>query len=201
MSSLFTTQEQEALNAPHVTRAWFLELDHPDGTKRYHNGYGDLSLPLPSGGDPVDWIGVSNPFTNVVSVIGQVEDPRFGSAPTVSVVLTGVSSAFMKQWKDDARDIEGRSATVYWAAVDPESPNPDGLITSLKPLFPGGKVTAPRLTRTVSMNFISLTVESFFHAQNFPGGEMWSDAGQQRRFPGDLGLSEMGTIVVATRRS
>lgn len=200
MSILFTTDEQAALKGPHIVRAYFLELDHPDGTKRYHNGYGDLDLPFPSGGSAVTWQGVSNPFNNVLAAIGQVEDPRFGSAPSVNVALVGVNAAFMKQWKDDARSIEGRAATVYFAMVDPENPNETGLITTLKPLFPGGRVTAPALKRTATVNVITLTIESFFQSQNFPFGGMWSNAGQQRRYTGDLGLSEMGTIVAATRR-
>ena len=198
--SLFTPTEQDALKAPHVSRAFFVELFHQDGVRYFHNGYGSLELSLPSGGDLVEWIGMSDPFTGTVVGISEVEEPRFGSAPTIQVALAGVNSAYLKKWKDDARGLEGRVANVYFAMFDPESPNQDGLITSLKPLFPGGRVTAPSFKHTNSMRVVGLTVESFFQSQNAPFGGMWDYAGQKRRYSADEGLSEMGTIVNATRR-
>lgn len=189
---------QEALRAPHVGRIFCVELEFPTETKRLHNGYGDVDLSL--NGTSYTWRGMSDPTGSTLVSISDIEDPRFGSAPTLDIALSGVDAAYLKSIKDIARDIEGLSASVYFGVVNPEEPNDGGLIVPLTPLFPFGRMTAPSLKRNASENIILITIESFFQSQNYPFGGKWSDAGQQKRYPGDLALSEMGTEVLATRR-
>jgi hypothetical protein len=189
---------QTALRAPHVGRIFCVELVFPDETKRLHNGYGDVDLTLD--GTSYTWRGMSDPLGGVLVSMSEIEDPRFGSAPTISIALTGVDAAYLKSIKDIARDIEGLEANVYFCVVDPEEPNDTGLIVPLTPLFPFGRMTAPALKRSATENTILITIESFFQSQNYPFGGKWSDVAQQKRYPGDLGLSEMGTQVLATRQ-
>lgn len=191
-------QYQDKLRAPHVGRIFCVELEFPDETKRLHNGYGDVQLSL--NGTSYTWRGMSDPLGGVLVSISEIEDPRFNSAPTIDIALTGVDAAYLKSIKDIARDIEGLSASVYFGMIDPEEPNDGGLIVPLTPLFPFGKMTAPALKRSATENTVLITIESFFQSQNYPFGGKWSDTGQQKRYPGDLGLSEMGTEVSATRR-
>lgn len=189
---------QDKLRAPHVGRVFCMELEFPDETKRLHNGYGNVDLSFD--GTEYTWRGMSDPTGGTMVSISEIEDPRFGSAPTIDTALTGVDAAYLKSIKDISRDIEGLRANVYFSVVDPEEPNDDGLIVPLIPLFPLGRITAPALKRSATENVVLLTIESFFQSQNYPFGGKWSDAGHRKRYPDDAGLSEMGTEVSATRQ-
>lgn len=189
---------QQALGGPHASRIFCVELVFPDETKRLHNGFGEVELTV--NGVLQTWRGMSDPLGGVLVGMSEIEDPRFGSAPTLDISLSGVDAAYLKSIKDIARDIEGLEANVYFGVVDPEELNDNGLTVPLTPLFPFGRMTAPALSRSAKENITLITIESFFQSQNYPFGGKWSDVGQQKRYTGDLGLSEIGTEVLATRR-
>lgn len=56
MSVLFSTNEIDALGAPHVVRAWFAMLDLPSDVARLRSGVGRVTV----GG--FEWRGVSDPI-------------------------------------------------------------------------------------------------------------------------------------------
>ena len=192
---IISPTQQALLKAPHIGRCFFAKLYFPDGIKYLHNGFGDVTYPL-DGEDQV-WRGMSSADGGVLVGISEIEDPRFGTAPNINLVLAGVDLAYMKSIKDIARDIEGRRADVYFAVIDPETAD---LVIGLTPLFPLGRMSAPRLKRSATMNVINLSIESFFSSQNFPFGGMWNDANQQKQYAGDKGLSLIGTEVNASRQ-
>ena len=185
---LFSKDDMEKLSGPHVARCWFAELDLPSGFQRVHNGVGRVTV----GG--YEWRGVSDPISGVLVSVDAVEDPRFGQAAAVTIVLSGVNVAFWKSVKADARDLEGRDANLYWGAFDPET----GENIMFKKLLPG-KMSAPTLTRQgIGVRYVGLTIESFWQAQNFPFGGRWNGADQRRRYPGDKGLDLVGQQVAET---
>jgi hypothetical protein len=124
--------------------------------------------------------------------VDAVEDPRFGQAASVVILIGGISVDFWKEIKSTARQMEGRRCDVYWASFDPET----GIIdVELKKLFPG-KITAPSLLRGgIGVRTASFTIESFWHSQNYPFGGRWNSSDQQRRYPGDLGGQFIGVKV------
>jgi hypothetical protein len=183
--ALFSSTDMDKLSAPHIARAWFAELNLPSGFQRVHNGVGRVTV----GG--YEWRGVSDPVSGALVSIEAVEDPRFGQAAAVNIVLSGVNATFWKSVKQDARDLEGRSANLYWGAFDQET----GENIMFKKLLPG-KMSAPSLHRQgIGVRFVGLTIESFWQAQNYPFGGRWNGADQRRRYPGDKGLDLVGVEV------
>lgn len=182
---LFSQADMNWLSGPHVARVWFLELDLPSGVARYHNGVGEIEV------DGKTWLGVSDPVGGQLVAVSEVEYPRFGTAPTVVVTIAAPSVEFFRSVKQQAREIEGRRADVYWAAFDPET---EEVALALRRRFPG-RASSPKLARSSGVRAIRLTIESIWQAQNYPFGGMWSPAGQRKRFAGDKGMDFVGVKV------
>lgn len=171
-------EEMAELSGPHVTRAWFGEFDLPSGFSRLHDGVGRVTA------NGHEWRGVSDPLgAGTLVSIEAVDDPRFGQAAAVRVILSGVNVAFWKSVKADARAIEGRTATLYRAIYDPETVT----LKHFKAMLPG-KMSSPSVHHQgPGVRFVGLTIEGFWQSQNFPFGGRWNYADQLRRFPGDKG--------------
>ncbi|WP_411033845.1 transcriptional regulator [Shinella sp. BYT-45] len=187
MATQFSEAELEFLRRPHIARAWFADIDLPSGRWRLHNGVGRKTV----GGQ--EWRGVSDPGGGQLVSIGAVEDPRFGQAAKIDIVLAGVNVAFLRSVKDQGRQIEGRLADVYWCAFDQETQEvwPSGL----KTMFPGF-LSSPKISWSgIGSRTVLLTIESLWHSQNYPFGGKWTPADQRARFPGDKGLDYVGVKV------
>lgn len=183
--ALFSSDAMAKLGGPHVSRCWFGEFDLPSGLARLHTGVGRIML------NGVEWRGITDPLAGVMVGVGAVEDPRFGSASAVTIMLSGVNAEFWKSVKRDAREIEGRSAKLFWASFDPET----GEAVLFKRMFPG-KMSSPALMRQgAGTRLMTLTVEGFWEAQNYPFGGRWNYSDQMRRFPGDKGGQYIGQKV------
>lgn len=181
----FTDADREFLRRPHIARAWFGYFDLPSGVAWLHNGVGTVTI----GGQ--DYRGVTDPVGGQLVHISDIEDPRFGQAAKVDIIIGGVDVAFFRSVKADARALEGRRARLMWGMFDPET----GEMRMLKTMLPG-RMSAPTLHRRgVSERYIGLTIESFWSAQNYPFGGRWTYADQMRRFPGDKGLQFVGQKV------
>jgi hypothetical protein len=185
--AIFTEADLDWLARPHISRAWFLELDLPSGVARLHSGTGRVQ----AGG--YEWRGVTDPIGGTVVSIADVEEPRFGQAVAVNITLSGANKEFFKSVHTSAKAIEGRRGDLYWAAFDGETQKiwPAGL----KRLFPG-KITSPSLQwQGIGVRTVSITLESLWSSQNFPVGGKWNGADQRRRYPGDKGLDFVGVKV------
>ena len=129
MAYLFSGEDLAFLRRPHIARAWFADLDLPSGRWRLHNGVGRKMV----GG--YEWRGVSDPGGRQLVSIGAAEDPRFGQAAKIDIVLSGVDVDFLRSVKDQGRLIGGRLADIYWCAFDQETQ--EGWPSGLKKMFPG----------------------------------------------------------------
>lgn len=187
MAFLFSEADRLFLRRPHIARAWFAELMLPSGTWRLHNGVGRKTV----GG--FEWFGVSDPAGRQIVSISAVQDPRFGQAAKVDIVLSGVSADFIRSVKDEARQIEGALANIYWCAFDQETQ--EVWSGGLKPLFPGYLSSPRRTSQGIGVRTVSFTVESLWQSQNYPFGGRWTPADQERRYPGDKGLQFVGVKV------
>ncbi|WP_368517487.1 transcriptional regulator [Rhizobium sp.] len=187
MPNLFSQADREFLRRPHIARAWFMDIDLPGGHWYVHNGAGRVTI----GG--IEWRGLSDPLGRQFISISAVEDPRFGQAAKLDVVLSGVNLEFLRQVKDNARLIEGRRVDVYWAAFDQETQ--EVWVGGLKKLFPG-YLSAPSIHWAGrGVRIVPITIESLWQSQNFPFGGRWTPADQRRRYPGDKGLDYVGVTV------
>lgn len=178
--SIYTEDDLAALGRPHVQRAWFCETELPMGLRRLHTGMGPIEI----GGN--EWQGVSDPFGGQLIGVGSVEEPEFGQASAVDVVISGANREFLRQMWVDRHDIEGVRADLFVAMFDAESGDP---VVPLRRWFPG-KLTAPKFSIVgANVRFIGMKIVSPFEGLNFPEtGSMWSPAGQRARYPGDAGL-------------
>lgn len=187
---LFSSGDLEKLAGPHVGRAWFVHLmltnTSPATDLRLHNGVGVANI----GG--FEWRGVTDPFGGRLVAIGDVEDPQFGQAPQVSIVLSGVDLDFVRSIHLSARDLEGADCDIYWSMVDPETGE---VLIALKRLFPGTLSSPSVIREGVGRRGVSFTVESIWASKNYAPGGKWNGANQRRRFAGDLGLDYMGVAV------
>src|SRR5690606_17169053 len=133
----------------------------------------------------------TDPVGGQLVSISAVEDPRFGQAAKVDIILGGVDAPLFRTVKEDARNLERRTAILRFGAFDPET----GEIKLFKKMLPG-RMSAPTLHRQgVGIRYVGLTIESFWEAQNYPFGGRWTYADQLRRYPGDKGLMYVGTKV------
>lgn len=187
MSAHFTAAEIEALGRPHVSRAWFAELDLPSGLARLHSGVGTVAI------DGVEWRGVSDPVGGRMVSISGVREPAFGQAAAVTIILSGADRDFIRSVHATRRDIEGRSANIYWCAFDGETQQP---ITTLKGLFTRGYMSAPSISWSgLASRSVAITIENIWSAQNFKPGNRWNPTGQRELYPGDKGFDFVGVKV------
>lgn len=183
---IFSQSDFDRLSAPHIARAWFAEIDLPSGIKRYHNGVGDIDI----GG--YTWTGVTDPIGGQLVNVAQVEEPRFGQAPTVAILIGGITVEFWREIKDTAREMEGRRCDMFWSEFDMETGQD---MMSLKKLFPG-RITAPTLQKAgPGIRAAGFVIESMWQSQNYPFGGKWNASDQMRRYPGDLGGQFIGVKV------
>lgn len=188
MASRFTDKEKEQLAAPHVCRAWFAALDLPSGMAYLHSGTGRVAL------DGLEWRGVTDPIGGRLLSIGTVEEPQFGQAASLTLMLTGCDAAFLRSVYASRAALEGRSAEVWWVAFDPETQE---VLIPRKRMFPRGRITSPKISWSgIGTRTVQITVENIFSAQNYAPGGRWNPADQKRRFPGDLGLDFVGVDIV-----
>lgn len=185
---MYTEDDLAALGRPHVQRAWFCEAELPMGIRRLHTGMGPLEI----GGH--EWQGVSDPFGGQIVGIGSIEEPAFGQASAVDVVMSGANREFLRQMWADRHEIEGARADLFVAMFDAVSGD---VVVPMKRWFPG-RFTGLKVNiiganvRTISMKIVSPD-----EGLNFPETRtMWSPAGQRARYPGDEGLDLISADII-----
>ncbi len=187
MPAVFAAEDIERLLAPHVTRAWFARLELPSGELFLHSGVGRVVL------DGVTWLGLGDPVGARLLSLGTIEEPRFGSAAAMAVVLTGVDVDFFRSVWTNRDAIEGSVAEVWWQTWDMETATPIGPKVKI---FPRGRITAPKIIRErLGVRSIGLSIVSIWESKNFAPGGRWTPADQHRRFPGDKGLDFVGVEI------
>jgi hypothetical protein len=186
-TGLFTADQAARLRRPHVARAWFARINLPSGVSYLHSGYGTVTV------EGQDWIGVDDPFGGRAIGIGQIDEPRFGSAAAVTIVLTGVNLEFLRSVRELRRSIEGRPADIFFGLFDQETQE---LIGPLVPLFDRGRMTAPAWSiEGVGLRTVTITVENIWASQNYAPSGRWNDSDHQRRFPGDRFFQWVGVKI------
>lgn len=186
-AGLFTPEEAALLALPGVTRAWFAEMDLPSGFARLHNGVGTVTV---AGSE---WRGVSDPIGGRAVSLSGVRDVEFGQAAAATIILTGADREFLRSVHATRREIEGRTANLYWGAFDPETQT---LIGTLKGLFTRGYMSAPSIAwEGIGSRTITITIENIWSSKNFKIGNRWSPVGHRLLYPGDKGLDYIGQII------
>jgi hypothetical protein len=189
---ILTDADLDQLSRPHVQRGFFAELQLPSGLRRLHTGLGTVTI----GG--FEWQGVGDPFGGQLVGIGAIEEPEFGQAPAIDIIMSGASRAFLKSMWDGRFSIEGARCDISFATFDAESGQ---VLVQLTKLFPG-RITSPEFVmQGANVRFIKLKVISLWEGLNFPTTKSrWSPTGQRERFPGDAGLDLIGAEIIEEYR-
>lgn len=189
MADLYSEADLDALSLLHSGTGIFARIDLPSGESLLHTGMGRKVI----GGET--WEGVTNPFGGALVEIGEIEEPEFGQAPAINVMIAGNNRAFLKSMWDDRFSIEGATCDLY--SYDQNAETGEVLI-GLKRFFPG-KLTALRFNIVgANVRTIHVRIVSVFEGLNFPSVDAdWSPSGQRRRYAGDKGLDEMGQNIIA----
>lgn len=186
--TIFSEDDLAHLAAPHVRRAWFAHLVFPKGERRLHTGMGPVTI----GGHT--WEGLSDPFGGQLVGIGTVEEPEFGSAAYVDVMMSGANRTFLRSIWADRAAVEGLPCDLYFAVFDAET---GAVLIDLKLLFPGRLSGLRFAFGRNTIRSIQLKVVSPFEGLNFSETQaMWSPAGQRRRHPGDKGLDQINADII-----
>lgn len=204
MTALYSTEEEiKFLRRPHVQRAWFAELHLPSGIARVHPGVGNFKIGYFEGDIYFEdeWRGLSDPLGPMLVHIDPVEDPRFGTAVSVNILISGANKEFIRYIHENAAAIEGVQADLYWAPFDAETGLPK---FGLKRAFPG-MLSAPAIEwEGVGRRTVAFTIESIWLSQDDPYGGTWSYIGQKKRAlalfgdANDLGGQYIGVRVQET---
>ncbi|TWF53270.1 transcriptional regulator [Neorhizobium alkalisoli] len=187
MATLFSQADRAYLRRPHISRVWFALLDLPSGPARLHSGAGRVKIA------GAEWRGITDPGGSQLVSIGAVEEPRFGVAAKIDIVIAGVNVDFLRSVKTVARELEGRRADVYWCAFDQETAQPWS--GGMKKLWPG-KLSSPVIRWAgTGIRTIAFSIEGPWQSQSYQFGGKWNPADQRRRYPGDKGLDFIGTKI------
>lgn len=186
--ALFSADDLDALSRPHVQRAWFAHVVINGEIRRLHTGMGPVEIAGQT------WEGISDPFGGQMVGLSGMEEPRFGQAVAVDVVLSGANRDFLKAIWDDRHDIEGGQADLYFAVFDAETGD---VLIGLRKVMPG-KLTAPRIIWSgPHIRAIALKIVSVWEGINFSSTDAeWSPTGARQRYAGDEGLDLINGDIV-----
>ena len=183
MSFISGAVEAQA-NGWHVAGALFVTFGFKSGPMRVWEGDGNITR----GG--FDWLGMGQRVDgsgNPLQSIEGLEEAANGTAPQLSLTLSGVDSTVVAAAKsDDPDEIEGRDLTVQIGFYD--ATVPFGLI-ELGSLLTLGIWTMQKPSFTAQntrLRTITLPCETLFAQRSRAPFGMLTDRDHQRRFPGDL---------------
>lgn len=176
MSRTITTAAKNASQAAQVTLATFVELEFSGGTVRAWSGVGDISW------DGKTWSGLGQ--YGKISPISESQETR---AAGVQLELTGVPSELISVMLEQT--YQGRAARVWEAFFDAS----DAIIDDPVAVF-AGRMDDSSISIGPTEGVITLRVENHLADLERARDFRWTDADQQRLFPGDKALEYIATI-------
>lgn len=186
--SYFTTDQANALAAADVRIATLAVFDFASGVKRYHNGFGGLTL----GGNDYDGLGE-------IATIEGLEETRSAESHAVTVRASGVDATFLAKALAETSEVDGRVLAISGQLFDADlAPIGDPL------LWWAGYMQPPRIERSEPDEFsnatqaVSITAENIFYGRHRPPAGRYTDREQQNRFPGDRFCERVAELVSKT---
>jgi hypothetical protein len=170
-----------ALGGSTVRASLLAFLDFAGDPRRVWGGFGVLKTT-----DSNEWSGLGE-FGTVSGL-----DASIGtSASPMKLTLSGVDPDMVAKAANSAADVKGRTAAIYLQFFDPHwqpLDMPYALRTGAMDVMTHEATGAD--TRT-----ITLAVEGRWTARRRPISGLYADRDQEARFPGDLGLVQVATLV------
>lgn len=170
MSRTLTTAVALEVAKPKVRYIFLAELVFSSGTVRAWTGIGTLT-----------WAGQSWIGTGSFGGVSQVEEASDFQATNISFSLSGIPSEYIALVLADA--YQGKSAKLWKAYLDDNA----AIIADPFQLF-AGRLDVATITETGDTCSIAITAESELADLKRSRESRYTDAEQQRKYPGDLGL-------------
>lgn len=144
--------------------------------------------------DGRDWQGIGH-----LGSMAGIEQAINGDAPEATFNLSGVSSEILRLARDEfMAEVYGRTAFVliqFFGVDDPADPGNQRPLDNPYAIW-SGRMLQPTFTYGENgERSVSISAESLFSLRSRPKYAMYTDADQQRRFPGDEGFEFVGTLV------
>lgn len=177
---IFDAAGQAALRGDPIVAEILAFFDFRSGAKRVHGGSG----PLRAGGFVWQGIGGLGSVSDIESAVG-------GEAPLVTFTLDGVGPEIAGDVVNAKTEVKGRDCYVYLQLYTRDQAPLGGLYT----LYRG---VMDRLVHTASDTntwTAKLTAETKFSRRGLPPFGNLTNADQQRRYPGDNGLFDIGAMI------
>lgn len=150
-----------------------VRLDYASGTTRVWAGFGTLT----AGG--YDWTGLGD-----LGAIGAIESPMGGTAPMVTLTLSGVKPEMVATVLDSQAEVKGRGAAIYFQHFDENQQTLDDPLA----VFVGTMDTIKISTATADTRVVELTLEWLFSRRSLSPFGYLSDTDQKALYPTDKGL-------------
>jgi hypothetical protein len=176
------------LRGGQIAADYLIFMDFADAPRRVWTGWGDL-------------VTAGHTWQGIGDLIGVSEIPASTSATAESVTLTlqGATSEMQELARAAKSRVQDRQIVIYqqFFLVAPD----DEAVQPWSPLLPAFAVYSGKMDRMAYsaergndaeyMRTIELTTYGLFTNRNAPPNGRWTDADQQRRYPGDKGCERM----------
>lgn len=186
---LFPETISHALGGGKVESAFLVRFDFTSETIYLWNGNGLLDTR-----DGNKWQGLGN-----LGALSGIEQAINGEAPQATFTLSGIDAQIVRLARDEFEaEVLNRQVYVliqFFGVDDPEDPGNQRLLDSPFPVW-SGKCLSPTFTMSNDgKRSIDIDAESLFSLRSRPQWAMYTDADQQRRYPGDEGFEFVGSLV------
>lgn len=162
-----------ALNGETVRAVPLVFMDYASGPVRVWAGFGDLA----TGGHT--WLGLGD-----LGSISDIEQPINGTAPQVTMTLSGVKPEWLPRVRNAQSEVKGRPCIAYFQHFDDDWQVLDGPLAIWFGLMDTISIEAPdAVTRRVE-----LTLEWVFSRRGIAPSAYYTDEDQRALYPGDRGL-------------
>lgn len=190
--SLFPETIATALAGGKVEAAWLIHFSFTSEPVRLWFGYGPLDT-----ADGNRWQG-----SGALGAVSGIEQAVNGQAPRATFTLSGIDAQMMRLARDEFEaEVAGRPVRAliqFFGVDDPEDPGNQRVLDAPYPVW-AGRCLSPSFTLDEEGNrSVSIEAESLFSLRSRPQFSMYTDADQQRRFPGDRGFEFVGSLVNKT---
>lgn len=156
----------------------FAELDFASGFVRCHSGIGTISW----GG--YDWLGVGT-----FGIVSAVEDSSDLQRKTMTYTLNGIPTEMISLVL--SQQYQGRTANLYLGFIDRTT----GIFTDTPFIIDKGKMDISTIEEGATLS-VTVSAESRMAAWDRPIIRRYTNAEQQSRFAGDLGLEYIDKAAV-----
>jgi hypothetical protein len=133
-----------------------------------------------------------------IGAVSGIEQAVNGEAPEVTFTLSGVDNQLVRLARDEFdTECKGRLITVllqFFGTDDPDDPDNQRPLDLPFP-FASARALTPEFTfGEGDERSITIRCESLFSLRARPRAALYTDADQQRRFPGDLGFAFVASL-------